>query len=199
MTKGATTLFVLVGFFLAEAYPEEEDAFATRRMAKFEDLTVRGRVPPPQMQAGRSWVPAASSASWPSWRWRSEFELRSRFFQLRRRKMRRCPSRLIVCCQGRCVCESTPNPWIRNIREEALPRHTRLRTPDYPPDWNRCLLSCWNDCLLAICMERIRHSNCKRTCKVQCSKECSRKHQQIFYRMWSHVSTARPFVPLLVR
>ncbi|XP_070395986.1 uncharacterized protein [Dermacentor albipictus] len=41
-----------------------------------------GRVPPPQMQAGRSWVPAASSASWTSRSWSSPAELRSRVSQM---------------------------------------------------------------------------------------------------------------------
>ncbi|XP_054928946.2 uncharacterized protein [Dermacentor andersoni] len=174
MMKAATTLLVLVGFSIAQAYPEEEAAFARRRMAKFQDLTNPLKVCRPRSDDFTS-------------------------CKLRRRKMRRCPSRLSVCCQGKCVCESTPNPCIRNTGEEAQHRHNRIRKPTYPPDWNRCLLSCWNDCLLAICIERIRRNNCKATCTYYCNNECSRKHQRICYRMLSRVSKALPFVPLLVR
>ncbi|XP_077485108.1 uncharacterized protein LOC144095195 [Amblyomma americanum] len=46
-------------------------------LGRFHRSEVRGRVPPPQMQAGRSWVPAASSASWTSRSWSSGSEMRS--------------------------------------------------------------------------------------------------------------------------
>ncbi|XP_077524045.1 uncharacterized protein LOC144135180 [Amblyomma americanum] len=101
------------------------------------------------------------------------------------KKGNNCSSSLGVCCRGKCVCDNWSNPCIATAKLSRRRLYeydvTRANSDLYTPyERDRCADTCWNDCLLVLCIERVLRYGCDRKCARYCRKWCRVQQPKIF-------------------